>query len=172
MITSFRMDTIISKINFYATVFDLFSLIVVNDDLSANYFDMFSEHEHCEESIRWLVKRGIRLKSLKVRYREEETERVNVSTILDLDISSLRYINLKGTSIGDEGVLLIADGCPELAEISLSCCYKLKDASIIALGKSCHQLISIDLHVMEKFEDFVILFILSLSNVICDDYLF
>ena len=85
--------------------------------LSANYFVMFSEHEHCEESIRWLVKRGIRLESLKVRYREEETERINVSTILDLDISSLRYINLKGTSIEDEGVLLIADGCPELAEM-------------------------------------------------------
>ena len=45
----------------------------------------------------------------------------------------------------DEGVLLIADGCPELAEISLSGCYKVTDASIIALGKSCHQLISIDL---------------------------
>ena len=78
--------------------------------LSVNSFVMFSEHEHCEESIRWLVKRGIRLKSLKVRYREGETEIINVSTILDLDISSLRYINLKGTSIGDEGVLLIADG--------------------------------------------------------------
>ena len=78
--------------------------------LSANYFVMFSEHEHCEESIRWLVKRGIRLKSLKVRYRAGETEIINVSTILGLDISSLRYINLKGTSIEDEGVLLIADG--------------------------------------------------------------
>ena len=102
--------------------------------LSANYFVMFSEHEHCEESIRWLVKRGIRLESLKVRYRAGETERINVSTILDLDISSLRYINLKGTSIEDEGVLLIADGCPELAEISLSGCGRVTDASIIALG--------------------------------------
>ena len=115
--------------------------------LSANYFVIFSEHEHCEESIRWLVKRGIRLESLKVRYRAGETEIINVSTILDLDISSLRYINLKGTSIGDEGVLLIADGCPELAEISLSGCRRVTDASIIALGKSCHQLISIDLEI-------------------------
>ena len=56
--------------------------------LSANYFGMFSEHEHCEESIRWLVKRGIRLESLKVRYREEETEIINVSTIFISSVSS------------------------------------------------------------------------------------
>ena len=47
----------------------------------------------------------------KHRYRAGKTEITNVSTIFDLDISSLRYINLNGTSIGNEGVLLkSADG--------------------------------------------------------------
>ena len=35
--------------------------------LSVNHHSTFSEYKHCKESIRWLVKRDIRLRSLKTK---------------------------------------------------------------------------------------------------------
>ena len=85
--------------------------------LSVNHHAIFSEYKHCNESIRWLVKRDIRLRSLKTKDMKLETDRIDGSTLLGLNMSSLRCINVQGCSIGDEEVLLIANGCPPLIEI-------------------------------------------------------
>ena len=82
--------------------------------LSVNDHTIFSEYEHCEESIRWLVKRDIRLRSLRTKDMKLETDRINGSTLLGLNMSSLRCINVQGSRIGDEEVSLIAHGCPHL----------------------------------------------------------
>ena len=58
-------------------------------------------------------------------------------------MSSLRCINVKECSIGDEEVLLMAHGCPPLIEICLSGCDEITDASLMALGRRRHQLISL-----------------------------
>ena len=113
--------------------------------LSVNYLVTLSEYKQCKESIRWLVKRDIRLEGLQFKDSLSETKGVNDSTLLGLHTSSLRYINLRRCSIGDELVLLIADGCPHLVEIFLSNCDGVTDVSLIALGKSCLKLISIDI---------------------------
>ena len=122
--------------------------------LSANYLAIFSEYEHCKDSLRWLVKRGIRLESLKIRDKRcRETERINGSTLLGLDMSSLRCINLSGCSIGDEEVSLMAHGCPLLSAICLSGCERITDASCITLGRCCRQLISIDIERCKNITD-------------------
>ena len=87
--------------------------------LSVNCHATFSEYEHCEESIRWLVKRDIRLRSLRTKDMKWETDRIEGSTLLGLNMSSLRCINVHGCRIGDEEVSLIAHGCPHLIEICL-----------------------------------------------------
>ena len=113
--------------------------------LSMNYLATFSEYQYCKESIRWLVKRGIRLEILKIKDKGSEVDRVDGTTFLGLNISSLRCISFdECNSIRDEEVLLIAHRCPHLAEICLSGCDGVTDASLIALGRCCHKLISID----------------------------
>ena len=48
--------------------------------LSVNYHATFSKYEHCKESIRWLVKRDIRLERLKTKDIKWKTDRINGST--------------------------------------------------------------------------------------------
>ena len=112
--------------------------------LSAHYLATLSEYEHCKESVRWLVKRGIRLEILKIKDKGLEIDRIDGSTLLGLNMSSLRYVSFDGCSVRDEEVLLMANGCPQLAEICLSDCDGVTDASLISLGRCCNQLISID----------------------------
>ena len=66
---------------------------------------------------------------------------INGSALLGLNMSSPRCINVQGRSIGDEELLSIAY---HLIEICLSGCDGVTDTILIALGKNCHQLISID----------------------------
>ena len=113
--------------------------------LSLNYLVTFSEHKHCKESIRWLAKRGIRLESLKIKDIKFETNRIDGSALFGLKMSSLKCINVQGCSIGDEEVLLMANGCPHLVEICLSGCDGITNASLITLGVNCRHLISIDI---------------------------
>ena len=108
--------------------------------LSVNHHVTFSEYEHCKESIRWLVKRDIRLERLKTKDMTWGTDRINGSTLRGLNMSSLRYINVQISSIGVDEVSLIAHGCPHLLEICLSGCDRVTDASLIALGRRRHQL--------------------------------
>ena len=121
--------------------------------LSANDLATFNQYEHCEDSIRWLEKRGIRLQRLKIKDRKWETDRINGSTLLGLDISSLQYINLQRCSIADEEVFSIAHGCPHLIELCLFGCDGVTDASLIVLGRCCRQLISLDIGECELITD-------------------
>lgn len=91
--------------------------------LSTNNHVTFSGHEHREESIRWVVKRGIRLDSLKIRdSRWLVTSDTYGDVLFGLDILSLRCIDLNKSSIRDDNVIWLARGCPRLAEICLSGC--------------------------------------------------
>ena len=113
--------------------------------LSLNHLPTFSEHEHCKESIRWLVKRDIRLERLKTKDMKWESDRINWSTLLGLNMSSLQYINVQRCSIGDEEVLLIAHGCPHLSEIDIFDCKNITDVGISYLAASCSEMSNINL---------------------------
>ena len=114
--------------------------------LSVSKLAVFNEYEHCKESIRWLAKRDIILERLKTkRKRWPKMDSIDCSTLLGLNISSLRHINLHYSSIGDEEVFIIANGCPHLAEICLYGCHGITDASLMVLGMNCRHLISIDI---------------------------
>ena len=101
------------------------------------------EYSHSNQSIRWLVRRGMRLIKLTVRGGGGYGDKVYGSTLLGLNVSSLRYISLSHCDIGDNEVLLIAHGCPHLVEISLSKCQEVTDKCMIELVECCHELISI-----------------------------
>ena len=96
--------------------------------------------------MRWVVKRGIRLESLKIGdSRRLSTSDIYGGTLFGLNVSSLQCIDLRKSGIGDEDVLSMARGCPCLAEICLSGCDGVTNASLAALGKSGRQLISMDI---------------------------
>ena len=114
--------------------------------LSANNLVTFDKYGHCDESIRWVVKRGIRLENLKIGGDTLlMTYDIFGGTFFSLDTSSLRRIDLRDSMIGDEDVVRIAHGCPRLAEICLFGSDGITDASLIALGKFSRQLILMDI---------------------------
>ena len=104
-----------------------------------------SNHKHSHESIRWLVERGISPEYLQMSEDGSIANKIDGGTLLGLDISSLRNISLCRCDIGDEDILSIAHGCPNLTEIRLLDCCDITDASMIALGRYCRQLIFIDI---------------------------
>ena len=102
------------------------------------------EYSHSNQSIRWLVKREMRLKKLTVRGGDYGGEIVYGETLLGLNLSSLQYVSFYDCRIGENEVLLIAHGCPHLVEIRLSGCDAVTDESMIELVEYCHELISIE----------------------------
>ena len=134
--------------------------------LSANNQATFSNHEHCKHSIRWLVKRKIRLESFTVKDKRcREPDKIDGSTLVGLDISSLRYISLNGCNIGDEEISWLANGCPHLSGICLSGCNGVTDASLMALGRYCRHLISIDIKECKNITDRGLEGCPSISNI-------
>ena len=111
------------------------------------------EHMHSNESMRWLEKRGIRPESLMVMDDRWEAERINGTSLLGLNIASLRCISLRNCDIGDTEVISLAHGCPNLSEICLSGCDRVCNEGLVALAKFNHQLISIDIGECYKITD-------------------
>ena len=101
------------------------------------------EYSHSNKSIRWLVKRGMRLKKLTVIGGDCCGDIVDGSTLLGLNLSSLQYLSFLFCRIGDVEVSSVAHGCPYLLEISLSKCYEVTDKCMIELVENCHELTSI-----------------------------
>ena len=95
--------------------------------------------------MRWLVRRRIRLESLKVIDGQWFTRRMDGVKLLGLNISLLRDVSFHNCNIGDKEVTSIANNCPLLSEICLNDCDRVTDASIVALAKCSVQLIRIDI---------------------------
>ena len=81
-----------------------------------------NEYTHNNGSIRWLVRRGVRLLSLKVIDVKWLTPRINGIISLGLDVSLLRDVSFRSCNIGDEEVISLAHDCPNLFEICLYDC--------------------------------------------------
>ena len=106
---------------------------------------MINERRHCNGSIRWVVTRGVRIESLKVRNDQWFTRSINGSTLLGLNVSLLRNVSFGGCNIADNEVISLAHNCPYLSEICLYDCSRVTDASIIALAKWCVRLTALDI---------------------------
>ena len=119
--------------------------IVWISTLQATDFRAFTEYKHCNGSMRWLATRGIRLKSLQVRKGPWITIEKNGSPLIGLNVSLLLDVSFHECNIGDEEIVSLAHNSPCLSDISLHDCDRVTDASIIALGKCCVQLIAIDI---------------------------
>ena len=104
-----------------------------------------NEYTHCNGSIRWLVRRGIRLESLTAIGHSEFEIRIDGSTLLGLNVSSLRDVSFSNCDVGDAEVRNLANDCPNLSKICLHNCVRVTNGSIIALSKSCLHLIAIDI---------------------------
>ena len=91
-----------------------------------------NEFTHCNGSIRWLVRRGVRLESLKVIDGQWLRDS---SALLGLDVSLLRDVSFCSCNIGDEEIISLAHDCHNLSEICLFDCTGVRNASIIALAK-------------------------------------
>ena len=99
-----------------------------------------NNHKHSHGSIRWLAERVISPEHSETSETVIIANKINGSTLLGLDISSLRSIIFSHCKIGDEEVFLIAHGCPNLTEITLTACCGITDASMRPLGRCCRRL--------------------------------
>ena len=114
--------------------------------LNMTNHSMISEYnKHCHKSIRWLVKRGIRLGSLKISDCQFDADVTNCGPLLGLNVSLLRDVIFHNCNIGDKEVLFVARYCPYLSEISLFNSPRVTDVSVIELVHCCPQLTTIDL---------------------------
>ena len=104
-----------------------------------------NECTHNSGSIRWLVTRGVRLESLKVKDGRWFTLRMKCSALLGLDLSLLRDVSFRNCNIGDEEVIALAQECPHLSEICLHSCKNITDIGVSAIADNCPLLNSIDL---------------------------
>ena len=91
--------------------------IIWLSSLQVNNHRTINGLRHCNGSIRWVVTRGIRLVSLKVRDDQWFTHKINGNTLLGLDVLLLRDISFHGCDMGDEDVIALARDCPYLSEI-------------------------------------------------------
>ena len=141
-------DFIISELN-YLSMEDICRLdtAVTNTAAQAIWLNILrasnhrtiDNHEHSHESFRWVIERGTSPEYLIASGRGVKS--VNVSILQDLDMPSLRNVWFCYSSIADEEILLIADGCPNLSKkISLVDCCGITDVSVKELVSYCYQL--------------------------------
>ena len=122
-----------------------------------------NEYTHSNGSIRWLVGRGIRLVSLKVKNVRCFT---HSSALLGLNVSLLRDVTFSKSNIGDEEVIMLAHESPYLSDICLYDCQRVTNAGVIALAKSCVHLLEIDIgNCMKITDDGLVAFTSGCSNV-------
>ena len=100
-----------------------------------------NEYARSDGSIRWLVRRDVKLQSLKVKNVRCLT---HSSALLGLNVSLLRDVTFSESNIGDEEVIMLAHGSPYLCDICLFCCHRVTNAGVIALASCSHQLVFID----------------------------
>ena len=92
-------------------------------------------HEHSLSSFRWVVERGIRVKSIKIR--ESSRNEIVSDTFEGLYVLSLVCIDLHDcVNVTDASISSLLIGCLELQEIDVSGCNLITDADIVAVVES------------------------------------
>ena len=119
--------------------------------LRVSNFYVVNEYEHCHASIRWLVSRDVNPGGLKIR--DSNRAKINCSTLLGLNTSSLRQISFRHCMVGAENILSMTSGCAHLREICLHGCNGVTDLSIRALAENSPELISLDVGECDEITD-------------------
>ena len=127
----------------------------------------FDEYEHSHSSIRWLIRRGARAISIRIRGTKLERERITDQTFVGVGIlfpSNADNQNLNNGNAGTYNnhstvidrlrslgittetntvVSVRTWGCHHLTSIDLSGCDNISDIGVSALAEGCHHLTSI-----------------------------
>ena len=97
------------------------------------------EYGYCHSSIRWVIKRRVSARIIRVR----DCKRVEITgdTFRGLCIPSIRSIDLRSCrNLTDDGVSALAEGCPQLSTIYLSDCVSITYVGLSALANGCPKL--------------------------------
>ena len=132
----------------------LYNLRVVTSEIN--------KHWHCSRSIRWLIKRRIRLECLQLTQTGTDwiCDRVlseiasNCPFLTEIDVSESRNIT-------DNGLVALVHNCRRLTKISFSCIYAMTDVSLIAIAEGCPGLESLTIVSCDNITDEGALAILS-----------
>ena len=97
----------------------------------------------CTHSLlRWLIKRK---KQPEVLSHNGPCAVLDDRSFVGIDNKSLHTICFSGSDITDAGLLIIAQGCPQLKDITLIGCEKICDEGLLALAVNLPGMTSIDL---------------------------
>ena len=98
---------------------------------------------YCTHSLlRWLIKRKMQPEVITCcGYFSVIDDR----SFVGIDNKLLHTIDLSGNKVTDAGILMIAQGCPQLTDISLRHCKKISDEGLLALAVNLPGMTSIDL---------------------------
>jgi F-box and leucine-rich repeat protein 2/20 len=101
----------------------------------------------CTHSLlRWLIKRKMQPEVIRCCYPAVIDDR----SFVGIDNNSLHTIHLSNNDITDTGLLMIAQGCSQLEDITLSYCKRITDKGLLALAVHLPGITSISLsHLFE-----------------------
>ena len=100
----------------------------------------------CTHSLlRWLIKRKMQPEVIRCCYPPVIDDR----SFVGIDNNSLHTLHLSSSDITDAGLLMIAQGCPQLKDITLSYCMKICDKGLLALAVHLSGITSISLSLFE-----------------------
>ena len=107
---------------------------------------------HCRSSLEWLIKRTLMVTSIQTLPHAALT--LSDISLKGIKLHSLKSVNLNNCKcITDDGIALIAKGCPNLLTVNFRRCDCMTDVSITALALGCPQLQTIDLTSCSSISD-------------------
>ena len=97
------------------------------------------DYGYCHSSIRWVIKRRVSAKIIRVR--DSKRFEITGDTFRGLCIPSICSIDLRSCrNLTDDGVSALAEGCPQLSTIYLSDCVSITYVGLSALANGCPKL--------------------------------
>ena len=141
------------------------------------------EYGHCHSSIRWLIKRGARTSTIRVRRNMLNSNQITDLTFAGVGVLSARNENFDvgdflfnaggvATSIGgiematkvsgaiprncgfaNDAVIGVSNVCPNLTSIDLSHCEYLSDTGVSAIAQGCPHLTTINFARCHRISD-------------------
>ena len=112
--------------------------------LSSADLDLMSEKS--DSLVRWSIKRKMRPSSMTIHFDKSLTD----STFLGITNKLLRELDIISCKITDVGLVMIAQGCPQLKKIRLFSCNHITNEGILSMAMILPGLTSVYLSLLPK----------------------